>query len=205
MVKILYKEDFFVLVYRYTFRKIIHNVNNYETTYLWKEGEIMDNRKESVTYDTYEDLESMVYLIRLDLLVDEKTSEYISYANKQKNLKQKAEWIKNWKKTTKQERLGKIIEMYTCNNISYNDLEIPKKLFESYSDYFNVIDREKDIKSRYQEMFNTIIQIPAEISEHLAAYKEMNRNANFLDTGYNSQIRKYGISCSDNDCLPIAA
>lgn len=135
---------------------------NYEFTTEVKVGKIMcDNNQ------TYEDIVldisfAKINIKRLNALLEDKCNKYCNYDNRDQD---KAIWLNEWHVTVQNELLQVVIESIISNKINKTKLKQLDEIVTRYYDYFEFIENDNDDndEERYEEIFNTIIQMPSEI------------------------------------------
>ncbi len=76
----------------------------------------------------------------------------------------------NWKKSEKNAIIGNVLFAISGNLVSNQKLSILQEIILGYFEYFEILSQEPTSGERFEETFNTILQIPAEI------YKFINVN-----------------------------
>lgn len=169
-----------------------------------KVGGIMKDK--NIFYNESNDkelFEGIAYIFMLDRLVDKKTKEFMNYSKNNKSFLSKYNWINKWQLTTKRERMENIYNSFRFNTIDKKNYQIPKLLFQCYTRYFDVINEEKNKKAKYEEMFNTIIQIPIEICEALEIHEKVTMKAKFLNNKYKERDNYSDIYFCNDECYPL--
>jgi hypothetical protein len=131
----------------------------------------------------------------LKQLIDTKIRTYSSYAEHQVKFAPKAEWLRSTWMKDEEQVFDQIISIITQGSITSDKLNELDELIQSYINYFDVIDSEDDADEKYEELFNTIIQIPTEVCEFLdmdlepykaSFIKDLNFNFIFENSGKKS-------------------
>lgn len=112
-------------------------------------------------------LESHVYLSALDRLIETKSNEFLNFTENEKDIEEKGKWLRDWLNTTKKHVFSAIFQALFSSKIHIDKLDNLKSIVKSYQDYFHIIEKEDDDLDRYEEMFNTLIQIPTEVMAYL--------------------------------------
>jgi len=111
----------------------------------------------------------------LSNFINDKVTEFCCYATKNVIYNSNANWLKDWNSGIKERTFFEIIQAILLNRIANDKIASSYLFIERYFDYFDLISSEKDTDEKYEELFNTIIQIPSEIYSYLNINKFQTR------------------------------
>jgi hypothetical protein len=136
---------------------------NYEFTTEVRVGKMLCNNEQSYEDILFKDiLFATENIAKLNMLLVDKCNKYYNYDKRDKD---KANWLNDWYVNVQNELLQVVIESILFNKINKNKLNQLDEIVDRYYDYFEFIenDDEDNENERYEEIFNTIIQVPYEI------------------------------------------
>ena len=167
-------------------------INMYLKTNLKDKGLLsLDNPNSDILNDSTEDLYLNVLfnIGALDNFIDERIEEISRVSRQNKSLNNTSEFLNNWKDNRKSELFTEIQQIINLGNLINEKLVKLNKRIDRYFKYFDLIDKEKNINDKYEEMFNTLVQIPSEIYNFIEEGKS-NQNGKFIEYDYNYQNNK---------------
>lgn len=152
-------------------------INMYLKTNL-KEKEILISEDDcnidslnNTTDDLY--LSILFNTVILNSFIDKKIEELSAFYKCNDNFKLKSIFLDDWKTNRKKEVFKDINQVITSGNLKKEKLKRLNKRIDRYFKYFDLIDKEENMNDKYEEMFNTLVQIPSEIYSFI---KEENSN-----------------------------
>ncbi len=136
-----------------------------------------------ITKEVFKEDKSLIVfsrIKRLDVLLNDKIDEYKKHVKSFQGFNSKLEWLLNWKSTEKKDILDSILFTVSCGFISSRKLNILMEIISGYFDYFEILSQEPISEERFEETFNTILQIPAEVYDFVKA-NEICYEAEFIN------------------------
>ena len=103
----------------------------------------------------------------LSNFINDKVAEFCSYATKNVIYNSNANWLKDWNSGIKEQKFFEIIQSILINRLDNDRLASLNLFIKRYFEYFDLISSEEETDEKYEELFNTIIQIPSEIFSYL--------------------------------------
>ena len=178
---------------KYTNQWKVHIDNRYkENYYLQKEEERMYSNLYIQCKDTLELSEEFLLsrdfqrskanelVIELDNLICTKVKEFYDYGTQKENFETKAKWLELWNNTTKKQILNSINLSIIMSTVPEQKLGGLRNLVNRYYNYFIVVDSEENLEDKFEEIFDTVVQIPDEVSYYLEVNSYVN-NPKFVD------------------------
>jgi len=157
------------------------------------EQPVLGKSKEMILYP------KTIQLNILDNLIQTKIKNYVDYAKLNTDLLSKAKWLSKWNNTTKKEILSSISIAIVTRNVSDEKLINLNDLVQRYYQYFDVIDSEDDIESRFEETFDTLLQIPDEVFYYLEVKSNIGNPKFVSNDKYNNRSRRISVNIKTKD------
>lgn len=135
----------------------------------------------NITDDLY--LTILFNIVNLNSFIDKRIEELSVFSKVSDNFKPKSIFLDYWKINRKEEVFEDINQVITSGNLKKEKLKRLNKRIDRYFKYFDLIDKEENMNDKYEEMFNTLVQIPSEIYSFIKG-ENLNQNGEFIKNKY---------------------
>ncbi|MGB4439790.1 MAG: hypothetical protein WBJ13_11355 [Sedimentibacter sp.] len=170
---VLYKQDWTSL----QFFSYIQNYNYIGGINMILNNDYLEN-KEIFTY---------LNLYKLSDLIDSKVNLIREYSEKNKNFTCKVLFLENWNKESKIPVFRKITDYNNFKSINPIKYDAINSRINKYFSYFDIIESEEVEDEVYEEMFDTLVQIPTEIYDFVEIV-HIDKTAKFISGQYDSNV-----------------
>lgn len=187
-------------IYNYSFK--YGGINVYMQTNLKEEKDLNNYNFDNDTNELY--LNAYFNIRVLNDFIDKRIEEFSTFSIDDESLELKSKWLNDWKTNRKKEVFIDIDQLMISGNVNEEKLTKLNKRIKRYFRYFDLIDRESNVTDKYGEIFNTIIQIPAEIYGFIKKGSSK-QNGEFIKSKYYYNDNKISSSVSiEDDILNIS-
>jgi len=187
---IIYKQDFTIFFKNITYDECIYSGG--------EKVNIKKNSHESKVLEVYFNLYS------LSRFIDEKTDEFTNYPKEFDYLSQRADWLKNWNMIKKKQSFANIFQVIDETKIKNDKLDKLNKRIERYFTYYGIISSEIESEQKYEKLFNTLTQMPAELYNFIKANKT-EENSKFMKNEYTTTNKRTSSDYEEDSSFCFAA
>lgn len=152
--------------------------------------------KKKKGYSNLEEFENLLEVYELDILMNELIdrinfhSERIKYYAKNNNeFLGRANWLKEWNETAQRDTFLNILSQLSVNNLKEDKIEKLQKRVCRYIMYFGFIEDEENERKKYEDLFNFLTQIPAQINNFIKLNIE-NENCEFKHSIHSESLKR---------------
>ena len=188
-----------MIIYFWQNRESSQNVKYKQTLVLGGKNMINKNVNFTITnelnfnesfFKEDEQLKAFSYVLKLDNLLNLKIDEYGNYTKNFKEFQSKFDWLINWKKSKKSVIIVNVLLAISGNLVSNQKLSILQEIILGYFEYFEILSQEPDSSEGFEETFNTILQIPAEIYQFINVNEILYEAEFTCDLFYENGVKK---------------